>query len=336
MKFVTPLNEATRKQLWAIAESDPSARRRRRAHAVLLSAKGYRLDAIADIFERDRDSVSAWLTRWEERAFDGLSDDRHPGRPPKTSATDERIVRRAVERHPHNLKEAQAAMKKKGIVLGAQSIRRRLRKAGYAFKRIVKRPAKRPDPKEYERAKRRLQKLERLEERGVLDVVYADATGFSRQAPQPSAWQHPDRPLWIAAGGEPKRLNVFGFLSKSNAFDCLVFEKTLDDRCVIAAIDMVVKRRTPGAKPLHIVLDNAPIHHTDDMQDAQERWKRNNVFLEFLPTYSPELNRIEILWRRLKYLWLPLEAWYNFANLKRYLFDVLKGIGSKYRINFAH
>ena len=38
---------------------------------------------------------------------------------------------------------------------------------------------------------------------------------------------------------------------------------------------------------------------------------------------------------KIKYEWLPLDAYQNFKTLTASLFDVLKGIGSKYRITFA-
>jgi transposase len=74
MKFVTPLNEATRKQLEAINHDDTSFQRRRRAQAILLNNRGYKIDSLAAIFACDRDTVSAWLTQWEEHAFDGLNE----------------------------------------------------------------------------------------------------------------------------------------------------------------------------------------------------------------------------------------------------------------------
>ena len=54
-----------------------------RAHAILLSAKGYRLDQLADIFEADRDTVSRWLDDWLTCGLEGLSDAPRPGRPGK-------------------------------------------------------------------------------------------------------------------------------------------------------------------------------------------------------------------------------------------------------------
>jgi len=55
----------------------------------------------------------------------------------------------------------------------------------------------------------------------------------------------------------------------------------------------------------------------------------------FLPTYSPELNLIEILWRKIKYEWLPVTAYQSFPALTHHVLQVLSDYGGKYRINFV-
>ncbi len=119
MKFITPLNEATRKQLQAIYHNDVSFKRRLRAHAVLLSDRRYKIDQLADIFDTDRDTVSIWLTNWEEHAFDGLSDAARPGRPRKTSAKEVAMILRKVDRHPQQSRTAISALRKKRLICGA-------------------------------------------------------------------------------------------------------------------------------------------------------------------------------------------------------------------------
>ena len=54
-----------------------------------------------------------------------------------------------------------------------------------------------------------------------------------------------------------------------------------------------------------------------------------------LPTYSAELNIIEILWRFIKYQWLPFSAYLSFQHLVEEVQKILKLIGSKYTINFS-
>jgi transposase len=115
MKFVTPLNEATRKELERINHDDPSYKRRIRAQAILLNNRGYRLDALADIFAVDRDTVSQWLTNWEEHAFDGLSDAPRLGRPRKTSAEEDTLLLHEVRQHPQQISVAIGELKKKRL-----------------------------------------------------------------------------------------------------------------------------------------------------------------------------------------------------------------------------
>lgn len=56
--------------------------------------------------------------------------------------------------------------------------------------------------------------------------------------------------------------------------------------------------------------------------------------LYFLPPYSPELNRIEILWHKIKYEWLPFPK-----HTRSELVDVLDGIqvgfGKEYNLIFC-
>lgn len=77
------------------------------------SDRHYTIDQLADIFDADRDTISIWLTNWEEHAFDGLSDAARPGRPRKTSAKEDAMILREVQKHPQQSKTAVAALQKK-------------------------------------------------------------------------------------------------------------------------------------------------------------------------------------------------------------------------------
>jgi transposase len=80
-KFVKPLTSVQQQRLQEIQKTAPAHRTRMRAHAVLLSARGYTLDQIADIYQQDRDRVSLWLDWWSDYEYDGLADDPKSGRP---------------------------------------------------------------------------------------------------------------------------------------------------------------------------------------------------------------------------------------------------------------
>lgn len=84
-----------------------------------------------------------------------------------------------------------------------------------------------------------------------------------------------------------------------------------------------------------VVLDNAPTHHGKAFQAKIREWQEQDLYLFFLPAYSPELNVIEILWRNIKYQWLDFKAYLNFETLACQLEAILNNIQIKYSINFV-
>ena len=295
--------------------------------------------AIKHLESRPGDAISKCLDRWEDRAFDGLEDIPGGGRPRKTTAKEDTQLCRIVEHHPQESKRARLVIHQRtGKTLSAKTIRRRLKEQGYSFKRVAKTLADTPIEQDYERSAKRLGQLEKQHRAGEIHLAYSDASGFSLAASSMRAWQHRDRPLFLPVSSHRQRLNVFGFLTLENAVDYWIFEENINDDCVIAATEAYIKRlrRSGMRKPIVIVWDNFSGHHSAETDAARERWARGGVSIEFLPPYSPKLNRIEILWQRIKQVWLPLKAYTSFTALRRELFLVLNGIGTKYRINFVH
>ncbi len=66
-----------------------------------------------------------------------------------------------------------------------------------------------------------------------------------------------------------------------------------------------------------------------------EEWKQKRLEIFWLPTYSPKLNLIEILWKFLKDEWIEVDAYESRNNLLKYLEKVLDNFGNEYVINFA-
>ena len=59
------------------------------------------------------------------------------------------------------------------------------------------------------------------------------------------------------------------------------------------------------------------------------------MYIFFLPPYSPELNKIEMLWKKIKYQWLGFDAYLSWQNLQHHLLHVLDNIGLKYILDFV-
>lgn len=88
-------------------------------------------------------------------------------------------------------------------------------------------------------------------------------------------------------------------------------------------------------RPAVLVLDNASVHRARVVGQKRAEWKARGLRLLFLPPYCPHLNRIEVLWRQIKYRWLPPDAYRDFATLCQSVAHVLDQVGTKYRLSFA-
>jgi transposase len=66
-----------------------------------------------------------------------------------------------------------------------------------------------------------------------------------------------------------------------------------------------------------------------------EEWNERQIEIFQLPSYSPELNLIEILWRFMKYEWIEISAYKDWQSLVAFVEKVLREFGENYVINFA-
>ena len=223
-----------------------------------------------------------------------------------------------------------------GIKLHLSTLRRYARAAGYAWKRCRRSLRPQRDPAAFAACQVRLGELHHAEERGELAVVYVDECRFSRQAPVPYAWQRRGRPpvglpavrgsgghsvlgFWQARGpGQP--LHAY---RRAGAFTADLFVLAVNEFC--QTLD----------RPTVLVLDNASIHQAHVVRACHAEWAAKGLTLLFLPPYSPELNRIELLWHRCKHYWVRPEDYQTDQTLLERIEYVFKKVGSDYTITFA-
>jgi hypothetical protein len=210
---------------------------------------------------------------------------------------------------------------------------RLLKAAGYTWKRMRRSLRAQRNEEDFRDAQQVLQELREYctDAAAEFDLAYFDEAGFTLEPGVPYGWQRRGTSVELPSSHSP-RLNVLGFLHLDGSLFSLLLEGTLDARVLIAAFDAYGAQLQ---RPTLLVLDNAPAHRSAVFQAQRERWEAAGLYLLFLPPYCPELNRIEVLWRKMKYEWLPLAAYQSFNELTDSLLAVLKQVGSKYRITFA-
>ena len=70
-------------------------------------------------------------------------------------------------------------------------------------------------------------------------------------------------------------------------------------------------------RELKVVLDNYSVHKSEVVARAEPELARAGIKLEYLPSYSPELSRIEPDWNDIKQHHLPQRSYETVAELKK-------------------
>lgn len=280
-----------------------------RAQMVLLSARGYTVPQIAEIFELGEDVVRDWLHRFRERGPDGLADRPRPGRPPKDRLA-RHIVDAQMQNGPRNSGLVQTCWTvgllagflatRLGLVLSASSVRRHLHASGWRWARPrldVATHAPRGQRKDDPATLFKLRLIERALASAAV-VLYLDECDLALLPVVRAMWMKGPR-VRVPTPGQNQKRTVFGALDartgrlhhlvrpRKRAVDFIAF---LDRLAVAYPVGEVV-----------LVLDNVVTHDAKLVRAWLAAPEHARFRVLWLPKYAAhEHNPIERCWGLLK------------------------------------
>lgn len=147
----------------------------------------------------------------------------------------------------------------------------------------------------------------------------------------PYAWQFKDEDVFMPSS-KSKGLHCFGLLKRDNSFRFKTTTGNVNSRFIIQELENLafnIKKTT------FVVLDNAKIHTSAKFKEHRQSWEKRGLFIFYLPVYSPHLNIIETLWRKLKYEWLNPDDYSEADKLCYSVTKALAAVGTSLSINFT-
>ena len=154
-------------------------------------------------------------------------------------------------------------------------------------------------------------------------MYYADETQVSEEGYVPYGWQFKDENICIRSA-KGKHINCFGMLNHYHDFVYETTTQMIDSDFIIEQLDKFsfsVTRHTV------VVMDNAKVHRSNKIKERQPFWARRNLFIFFLPPYSPHLNKIERLWKEIKARWLEPKDYETEQQLSYTTKLILQAVG---------
>jgi len=336
MRYITIIENENelKSNLNDIIKNHKSYRVRNRAMAIKMSIENkITIPQLSKYFNVKKRAIYDWYNRFDKYGIIGLIDKKGRGR--KRKIEGKKKLENLVKKYPIQISNIVAEYLKIGISVSKETIKRELKKLGYNYKRLKKFTAKTPDIVLVEKAKKDIEKFKEEEKKGNLSIYYYDESSFSLESNIPYGWQKINEYIKIP-NSKSKSVKVMGFLNPDkNDLKSYMSTSTVNSDFVIACFDDFIEQL--DGKQTIVILDNAPTHTSNKFQDKIEEWKNRGLSVYFIPPYSPNLNKIETLWRFMKYYWFELSSYLSFDNLWAYVEKVLGlyGASEEYVINFG-
>ena len=182
-----------------------------------------------------------------------------------------------------------------GVDYSDSAVRAILTKQDFVHKQVKPLPAKADGQKQLEFVAQFEQLIENLPQDTV--VYFTDATHPTHNTQKAKAWIKKGQEKLIPTNSGRKRVNLNGAVNALDPCEAVVVEaQTVNAQSSITLYEKLLENN-PGKK-LVLICDNATYYRSQLLQ----QWLKGQPLIEqwFLPTYSPNLNIIERLWRFMK------------------------------------
>nr|WP_280956532.1 IS630 family transposase [Bernardetia litoralis] len=276
-----------------------------------------------------------WFNRYEKEGIAGLETTKEEGRRPILRIDNEEEMNKVeslVEASPQSLKVVVSQLEEDlGKSMSVKTLKRLLKKK-WCWKCFRKVTVKKPAPVVYEEKKRSLEFLILLFLTGYIYLRFCDESFFNLEPNVPYGWCRIGEQVGIKSskGGN---LNVFGLLNLCGELSSFVSTQNVNSKVIIDCIDQFVETTE---KTTVLVLDNVPWHISKEIEEKIEEWEEKGVLIFYLPSYSPHLNPIETLWRKIKIECLRPQDFISKEDLHQAVKNILKKYNSKkYKIDFT-
>jgi transposase len=275
----------------------------RRCQSVLRLARGEEPAQVAEALSCSSPTVyrnqKAFLEKGERALWPGKS----PGRPRKVTEADRRALDKAIAKEPRQLGlnfsnwTAQLLVLYLKWAVHAVTVWRHL----WALKWRWRRPGLRvasPDPR-YAPKSRYLRRLQRAARRGQIHLYYEDEMDVALLPTVSGRWMRLGQQTKVNTPGVNAKQYVFGATNAlSGEMVWLVWpnKNNVGFRELLKAL---LAQHAQDSVKIVLVLDNFRIHKAKAVQALLGQFRKLMRFY-FLPTYSPQLNPIERVWRHFR------------------------------------
>ena len=255
----------------------------------------------------NRSAIYNWLARYREAGLEGLRYKKIPGKRPKLSGAQIRLVYEWVtQKNPRQLNfefalwtrdmVRELILRELRIKLSVTSVGRLLRKLGLSPQKPLRR-AYQQDAEAVERWKKDEYPSIQMEAKKLKGLIFfGDEASVRSDYHSGTTWAPVGQTPIVKSTGARFSMNLISAVSPQGQMRFM----TVDGRMNAPKFIEFLKRLMHGVeRPIFLIVDRHPVHRSAAVRNFVES-TGGRLRLFFLPSYSPELNPDELVWNHLK------------------------------------
>ena len=302
----------------------------RKAKAISLALSGQSFQLIARMLGITADTGSTWLQQFMARRWEVFDRKKSTGRPPKLTKSQRRELGESIKLGPENCGYPGACwrspmvqdliLKTFGVFYSVFYIAELLKSLGFSYQkaRFVS------DHLDEAGRRRWLDEtwptILRLSRQRNAYILFGDEASFPQWGSLSYTWAPRGEQPVVKTTGKRKGYKVFGMIEYfTGRFFSKAQEERMTSESYAAFLTEIISKTR---KHLLIVQDGARYHTSKAMQAFFLQHQEQLTVFQ-LPSYSPDYNPIEKLWKKIKEKGVHMQYFPDFAALKAKVEDML-------------
>lgn len=287
------LSKKQRKELIEELKIESARRYADRIRVILLLDEGQTYDDISHFLFLDKSTIGNYRKRYIEGGLEGLIIDDYKGGTTKLTLHQERELEVHLEDKIYSsTKEIIHYVRKTyGVKFSVSGMKDLLHRLGFSFKKPKVVPGKADAQKQedfikfYEKIKNSLTEGEK--------IYFADGAHPHHNNTPSYGWIKKGEEKEILTNSGRQRVNLNGAICLDKLEVIVNQEPTINQEAMVRLLEKL-REKNPGLQKIYVILDNAPYNRAYWVQSFAHCL---NIELLYLPSYSPNLNIIERLWK---------------------------------------
>jgi transposase len=285
----------------------PKAMEQIRLRAVKRVQQGESPEKIISTLGFSRACIYNWIARYRAGGWDALKTGKQTGRPKKLSGAQIKWIDKTIRnKNPLQLKFSFALWtrsmvtslirKQFGLKLSESSVGRLLHQMGFSCQKPLYR-AYQQDPEAVERWKNQVfPQIKKRAKKLKATIYFEDESGIRSDFHAGTTWAPKGQTPTIKVTGARFSTNMIAAVSTRGNLRFMVHQGSITANVMC---DFLKRLMHNAQNPIFLIWDGHPTHKSKKVRECIESFE-GNLEVYLLPSYSPELNPTEQVWRSVK------------------------------------